>query len=177
MKILFVCTGNICRSPIAERMLRLRSDELGLGLSVSSAGTRALNGKAMHLESQRVLLERGIDASDFRSRMLTEAIAGDADLVLGMTREHRAAGRQLAPIRWRKMFALREIALIGRGDTAVVGMVGTAMDPTDPRLDIEDPIGKDAKVFDRVGGEIESSVNVLTEWLARQALRETKEHQ
>jgi protein-tyrosine phosphatase len=173
MRILFVCTGNICRSPIAELLLQQRSDELGLGLAVSSAGTRALNGKPMHPESQRVLLERGIDASDFRSRMLTEVIAADADLVLGMTREHRAAGRQLAPVRWRKMFALREIGM-RQGDRAVVA---TAVDPTDARLDIEDPIGKDARVFDKVADEIVDSVNVVAEWLAQRAMREAREQQ
>lgn len=168
MKILFVCTGNICRSPLAERMLQNRSDELGLGLTVSSAGTRALNGHPMHPESQRVLRQRGLQPGDFVSRMLTESLAVDADYVLGMTREHRAFARQLAPVRWRRMFALREIGAMST--ISATSNVGGAVNPTDERLDIADPIGQSAAAFDQAGAEIADSVDMLTEWISSQML-------
>jgi protein-tyrosine phosphatase len=171
MKVLFVCTGNICRSPIAERLLRHRSAQLGLDLSVSSAGTRALNGKPMHPESVRVLQERGVDAADFFSRLLTPVMVSSSDLILGLTRDHRAAARQLAPVRWRRMYALREMKVgeshwgTANGD---VRASGGPLDPTDPGLDIEDPIGRSAAVFDSVAEDIESTMDVLVTWIEHQ---------
>lgn len=173
MNILFVCTGNICRSPLAERMLQHRVAELDLDdVVVSSAGTRALNGKAMHPESRRVLGEYGIDPGEFTSRMLTESLTANADIVLGMAREHRAVARQLAPIRWRRMYALREIVgtavKSGRMDGA------TATDPTDGSLDIEDPIGKPGNIFDNVGAEIYQLIDSLAYWITDENARPIK---
>lgn len=169
MNILFVCTGNICRSPLAERMLHKRVSELGMDVVVSSAGTRALNGKPMHPESRRVLGEYGIDPGNFTSRMLTESLTASSDIVLGMTREHRAVARQLAPIRWRRMFALREIA----GMSVASGHRGSAttIDPTDGSLDIEDPIGKPGNVFDKVGADIYQLVESLAHWIVDEDAR------
>ena len=168
MKILFVCTGNICRSPLAERMLQSRSDELGLELAVASAGTSALNGHAMHPESQRVLRQRGLEPGDFASRMLTESLVAEADYVLGMTRQHRAYARQLAPARWRRMFALREISAVSTVSATPGG--GRIFNPTDAQLDIADPIGQSATAFDQAGEEIAESVDILTEWICNQML-------
>jgi protein-tyrosine phosphatase len=166
MKILFVCTGNICRSPIAEKMLQQRNLDQGLDLHVSSAGTRALNGQSMHPQSLRVLQERGIDSDGFVSQLLTTRIAIDADLILGLSREHRAVARQLAPVRWKRMYALREITLRAPVDGAMdIGQMPNGPDPTDPRLDIEDPIGKDPRVFDNVADEITTAVDDLVTWI------------
>jgi protein-tyrosine phosphatase len=166
MKILFVCTGNICRSPIAEKMLEQRNIEQGLALHVSSAGTRALNGQPMHPQSRRVLEERGIESDGFVSQLLTTKIAVDADLILGLSREHRAVARQLAPVRWKRMYALREIALrTGVEGALAEGRMSSGPDPTDPRLDIEDPIGKDPRVFDNVAEKIGAAVDDLVDWI------------
>lgn len=173
MKILFVCTGNICRSPVAEKLLKHYNTELGLGLQVSSAGTRALNGQPMHPESERVLRELGIQADGFESRMLTPGIAADCDLLLGMTREHRAIARQLAPARWKRMFALRELPT---ERTAEVKNMPPTTDPTNPRLDIRDPIGRPAEVFDEVAGEIAKSIQVLVSWIETQEPQTTGRH-
>lgn len=168
MKVLFVCTGNICRSPIAERVLRHLGEAEGIDLDVSSAGTRAINGLEMHPESVRVLRSKGLDYHGFRSQMLTPELAAQSDLVLGMTREHRAVARQLAPSRWKRMYALREIADVGSD-----GGVGKATHerriagPTDSTLDIEDPMGKPAAVFDQVGGVIQQSMYGVIEWITQ----------
>jgi protein-tyrosine phosphatase len=164
MKILFVCTGNICRSPIAEKMLQHYSDRGNLSLDVSSAGSRALNGHVMHPESQRVLASGGFPTSPFESRMLTPSIATEADLVLGMTRDHRAFTRQLAPARWKRMYALREM----RSASGAVDTPGNrrAPSPTDAALDIEDPLGKSKQTFDLVAGQIHESILELIQWIA-----------
>lgn len=157
VKILVVCTGNICRSPIAQRMLEQRSSELGLGWTVSSAGTRAMNGHDMHPESARALRALGLDPLPFASRFLTPPLIADSDLVLCLARDHRAAARQLAPIRWRTIITLREAGL----DPAV------SADRNAASLDIADPLGKPAAEFDRAAAEIAEAVDAAIPVITR----------
>jgi protein-tyrosine-phosphatase len=96
MHILLVCSGNTCRSPLAEGMLRERLAARGLdGFTVSSAGTGAWDGAPASEGSYLVALERGIDLSSHRARSLTEALARSADVVLTMSRAHRERVREL----------------------------------------------------------------------------------
>lgn len=70
MKILMVCLGNICRSPLAEGILKLKAREAGLDWDIESAGTNDFNmGIAPHKFSQKVALLNGIDICDKRARM------------------------------------------------------------------------------------------------------------
>ncbi|GAA3201818.1 low molecular weight phosphatase family protein [Nonomuraea roseoviolacea subsp. carminata] len=86
-RVLFVCTGNLCRSPLAERLARAT---LGPGFVVESAGTRAVPGLPMPEHARRTLLRLGGDPSGFASRPLTAALVAEADLVLAATVLHRA---------------------------------------------------------------------------------------
>ncbi|MEV4247593.1 hypothetical protein AB0J63_29765 [Streptosporangium canum] len=88
-RILYVCTGNLCRSPLAERLTR---SVLGPcpALQVISAGTRAEPGRQMAERAQRVLVRLGGDPGGFVSRRLTSDLLAAADLVLTATTEHRA---------------------------------------------------------------------------------------
>ena len=70
MSILFVCTGNICRSPIGERVLTGLAGRAGVPVTSSSAGVGALNGQPIHPHASAVLVENGYDASGFESRYL-----------------------------------------------------------------------------------------------------------
>ena len=87
--ILFVCTGNICRSPLAERLAR---SALGScpAFQVTSAGTHAEQGRAMTEHARRVLVRLGGDPGGFVSRRLTPELVAAADLVLTATAQHRA---------------------------------------------------------------------------------------
>lgn len=70
-KILFVCLGNICRSPMAEYILRRRAAEAGIPLEADSAGTSGWHdGEDMHRETAKILKKHGIDASGFTSRKI-----------------------------------------------------------------------------------------------------------
>jgi protein-tyrosine phosphatase len=89
--ILVVCTGNTCRSPMAEGLLRHHLEASGLDLLVASAGTLGWNERPASAHAVTVLHERGIDIAHHRSRKLEGADIGRADLVLVMTRVHGGA--------------------------------------------------------------------------------------
>jgi protein-tyrosine phosphatase len=89
VKILFVCSGNICRSPMAAACMRERAAARGLvDLVVDSAGTLGLEGERAAPEAVRALAEVGIDLSNHRSRGLVTSDLTSSDLILVMTREH-----------------------------------------------------------------------------------------
>ncbi|MFN2539519.1 MAG: low molecular weight phosphatase family protein [Mycobacteriales bacterium] len=112
-RILLVCTGNICRSPMAEHLLRegLRS-RLGPAAEdfvVASAGTFGLAEHPMEQFARDTLRDHhGIDGSAFRAKALADFMVLGADLVLTATRDHRAAAVTLHPQAARKTFTIRE---------------------------------------------------------------------
>ncbi len=108
MHVLFVCTGNICRSPTAERLTCAFAAEHGLGLNASSAGTRAVIGYGMEPTAAEVLRSMGGNPEGFRARQLSPAIVGDADLILTMTTRHRDRVLAESPQAMRRTFTLLE---------------------------------------------------------------------
>ncbi|MEU4533876.1 hypothetical protein AB0G15_03310 [Streptosporangium sp. NPDC023825] len=87
--ILFVCTGNICRSPLAERLTRAALGPCP-AVQVISAGTHARPGMEMARHTRRTLVRLGGDPADFGSRLLVPGLVAEADLVLTATGRHRA---------------------------------------------------------------------------------------
>lgn len=113
--ILVVCTGNICRSPMGELLLRAR---LGGLVRVHSAGTHALVDHGMTEPALRLAVRMGAaepDAGAHRARLLAESMLAETDLVLTMTREHRSYVVQLLPSMLRRTFTLREFARLAEG--------------------------------------------------------------
>ncbi len=108
-RILTVCTGNICRSPLAESVLRQDLPEQYF--SISSAGVMAVpNGK---VPEPQIAIGRGIGITDLeyhRAQSLVPGKLGIADLVLGMSRGHRRKVARMDPLAVRKSFTLREFA-------------------------------------------------------------------
>jgi len=89
MRILFVCTGNTCRSPMAASIAREVAAERGLtDLEIESAGTGAYDGTGASDGALLVAMERGRDLSEHRARQLTRALVDSADLVLVMGDRH-----------------------------------------------------------------------------------------
>ncbi|WP_194397526.1 low molecular weight phosphatase family protein [Microbacterium atlanticum] len=119
-EILTVCTGNVCRSPLAEQLLRARLADLAP--HVTSAGIRGLTDVAMTAEAQEIAVALGVpadEASAHRSRFLLEQHLETPDLILTMARDHRRAVAELAPSRLRSTFTVREFArLAGAIDPA-----------------------------------------------------------
>lgn len=108
-RILTVCTGNVCRSPLAQALLRLElPPEL---FSVSSAGTAIGREQPVPEPQLRIARELGIEGlEEHRSRPLVAAELDQYDLILGMSRNHRRFAVQKAPRTVRKTFTLREFA-------------------------------------------------------------------
>lgn len=174
--ILLVCTGNICRSALAERLGRAYLDEL-LGASAAeirlvSAGTRAVVGSEMHPHSALVLGGFGAEAGDFRAQQLSEALPAQADLVLTMTRSHRRDVLAVAPRGLARTFTVREAAALldlvpaearlagesvsdrARGLVAALASARPKRSGGGDEDDVRDPIGYPVEVHQEVGDEI-----------------------
>ena len=121
-QVLVVCTGNICRSPMAEGFLkelfRLRANDshdteppvTGVeAIDVSSAGTSGWDGSPATPEAIEAAADREADITDHRARRLHAGHVEDADLVIGMTTEHRDTAIQLVPTAAARTFTLKEL--------------------------------------------------------------------
>ncbi|KZC96529.1 protein tyrosine phosphatase [Clavibacter tessellarius] len=119
-RVLFVCSGNICRSPLAEQVLRARvraifggdASEADSVVRFSSAGTIAADGQRMPEQAAELSVRYGGDPSEHQARFLTPDIIRGTDLVLTMAREHRSAVVRQVPRANRSTFTLREFAAL-----------------------------------------------------------------
>jgi protein-tyrosine phosphatase len=108
--ILVVCTGNICRSPMAEGFLRRLLSSRGVtGIELRSAGTSGWDGSAAAPESVEAAAERGADITAHLARRLDREMLEEADLILAMCAEHRDAISALAPSAEPRTFTLKEL--------------------------------------------------------------------
>lgn len=135
--VLFVCSGNICRSPMAEHLFRDLANKAGDGqrLRVASAGTLSILGEPAATYPQQMLLQDGIDMSAHRSCALDQQLIDEAEVILVMTRMHRQ------DILTRFMRAEDKVYLLSE-------MVGK-------RFDIQDPYNGSAQEYAYCKGEIE----------------------
>ena len=187
MRILFVCTGNVCRSPLAERLAttwargKLAHSPEAEMVRIESAGLSAVAGRPMDPDAAAALVELGGDPAGFESREFTRELAEDADLVLTMTRDQRRAVLEATPRGLRRTFTLTEAAdLLQRADltglpllplTARARELGRRLDaaragrPTADSDDIADPIGQPAAVHQEVAGLVAAAVRPLADVL------------
>ena len=184
--VLLVCTGNICRSALAERLGRAFLDEI-LGdrsdvIRLVSAGTRAMVGSAMHPDSELVLRGLGAEPDDFRARQFDGRMAAEADLVLTMTRAHRRDVLHGAPRALARTFTLREAAdllrlvddaepdgvdFLDRARDLVAAMAATRSRRQSAQDDdVRDPIGLPLEVHQEVGEAIVESLLPILRRLA-----------
>jgi protein-tyrosine phosphatase len=170
--VLFVCTGNICRSPMAERLFHARAAAT-IALRTVSAGTHGLNGWAMDAPSALVLRELGGDGEGHRAQRLTRELIVDADLILTAETEHRAAIARADPAAVQRTFTMREFGRLGAGlgpltapsdddlraRVAEVAGLRAAGAPAGPmRDDIGDPYGAALDLVRTCGLQIATAV-------------------
>ncbi|MGF7120180.1 low molecular weight phosphatase family protein [Rhodococcus sp. TAF43] len=162
MQLLFVCTGNICRSPTAERLTAAWSARTGrTDLAASSAGTRAVVGGPMEPTAAQILSNLGGTPDGFAARQLNPAIAGTADLILTMTESHRDAVLRTAPRQLKRTFTLLEATHLARatGSATVADLAAVrGQVPRPDNVDVPDPIGRSAIVFGDVGSQIDEAL-------------------
>ncbi|HQV58051.1 MAG TPA: hypothetical protein PKV27_08560, partial [Ilumatobacteraceae bacterium] len=94
-RILVICTGNLCRSPLAHALLRDGLAQRGINAAVDSAGTGAPVGSRCDRRMRKAAKDLGCDMSEHRARQVTTADIDDADLVLVMNEEHLADLKRL----------------------------------------------------------------------------------
>lgn len=173
-QILCVCTGNICRSPAAERLLASR---LGPDVEVASAGTYALVGQPISPPMDQLVRDAGAEPGGFAARRLTERLVQPADLVLALTRAHRGDVAELWPKAVRRTFTLKEFArLLGEVDptslpagspgerlrAALPLLAAHRRQVSDPQLDdVVDPYRQGADLYGQAFADIEQAVDTI----------------
>ena len=147
MNLLFVCSGNTCRSPMAEALARKIAERRGIkDLNVSSAGTNAWDNVPATDEALLVGMERDIDLTGHRARKLTPAIVSEADLIFVMTPGHVEQVKQLG----------------GRGKVHVIDEYASGV----ANQGITDPYGGDLEAYRQTADMLEQELEKLFDRIA-----------
>jgi len=185
LRILAVCTGNICRSPFAAKLLAAKFDRDHF--RVASAGTSAMLGDPMQDTMQEIATEKGIRGLEHDARALTEGLVSQADLILGMEREHRSEAARLHPSAAKRAFTMLEFAhivssidedqlqrLLHNTDSptaaieAAARMRGMVSRLTPERLyDLPDPFGRSRQVYARSAAHMEEAIDQIVSFFQR----------
>lgn len=162
MNVLFVCTGNVHRSVLAERLLAARLSDTTT-VRVASAGTRARPAANMDPATRTLLRQFGAEGAGFAARQLTEDLVDRADLVLGMEREHRDAAVRLRPGALHRCFTLREFLRLQEQRT----QRGSGLPVSAAEDAIPDPWHQPGRVLLETARTIDAAVTALAEVLLR----------
>ena len=137
MRVLMVCTGNTCRSPMAAALLQEKIRQAGAeGLvTVASAGLMAAAGEPMSVQAQAVLRQKSLSGQEHQATLLTRSELASYDLILTMTTQHKRLLLSAPEAQAERIYTLREYA----GETG----------------DISDPYGGDEGVYAACALELE----------------------
>lgn len=170
--ILLVCTGNLCRSPAAEYLLREHLG--GAPYRVQSAGVEAISGKPMDQTMAGLLHRRGIETESFQSTWMTGSTALGADLVLTASVTHRAAVVKMLPPMLSRTLTIKQLAryapailqgrFVGEDPHERIRWIldslprARSSSPRDEDDSISDPIRKPSRVYEHTFAQIDKAV-------------------
>lgn len=194
MRILFVCTGNTCRSPMAEGIFRKLARERGFHAEVSSAGVATVEGLPISRHAQGVLQDLGIEDQITSTPLHAELIEW-ADLILTLTQGHKRQAIATFPEKADKIFTLKEyveedqVVLAEQAelsqliaDLELSRALGQAIEGAKerrirellqrmPQYDISDPFGGGREDYDAAAREIRAALEKLIVKLERERFR------
>jgi protein-tyrosine phosphatase len=172
MNVVFVCTGNLCRSPMAEGLMKHALIQRGCnGVEVTSVGTWAYLGNPAMPEAVELLSQRGIDLAEHRSRPVDEAELDAADVIVVMTSVHVRELKSMYPQVLPKVLMLKELAEIepspdpgnGTPEARLRGLLTGTRPPSRRSLDVDDPIGLPIGAYERCADDLQRGIDVLVQ--------------
>lgn len=195
-RVLFVCTANLCRSPMAEYLMRQVltqkwGPELADGWQMRSAGISATENLRVHPYAAAVLAKQGITADDFRTRRLTREDVADADLVLTATRDQRGHVVRLVPTALGRIFTINQLGhLLAKAndqapaDTLAAGYAlieqaeacRALVPPRTAEDDLSDPFGKSRAKFGACAKSLRGSIEQMLRPLPKHVVPSMSSH-
>ena len=173
-----VCSGNACRSPIAAAILQQRLADRGVDARVTSAGTMPWSAGATE-PAVEVMREHGLDISGHENRQLTRELVDQADLVLGMTRDHVSFAVARSPATAGRTFLVGELARLGgqvgprNASEPLARWAERAANARPPKRplgravdEIADPVGEPIEVYRRTAAELDDRLTEIAALLA-----------
>ncbi len=145
MKIMFICTGNICRSAMAEGYMKKRAQEEKLNIEVCSSGIYGEEGLGASPSAKEVMKEYGISLDSHIARITSKTNIADMDLILCATIRHKEILSQMYPNLQNKIFTIKEYAY---GDECI-------------DKDISDPWGYDITVYRHCAQELTKAIDAI----------------